>query len=57
MQALANLCGNAAGVAQIAFRKCEHGAFHAEISQNLQMFFGLRHPTVVCGDNKQRKIN
>ena len=32
MQALANLRGDAAGVAQIAFRKCDHGAFHAEIS-------------------------
>ena len=30
---------------------------HAEIRENLQMFFGLRHPAIIGGDDEQGQID
>ena len=56
-QLLPNLRANIVDLSQIAFCEGDHGASHAEISQNLQMLFGLRHPTVVRCDNEKREID
>jgi hypothetical protein len=56
-QFFSNLLCNNFDAAQIAFRQRDHTSFHPEICQDLQMLFGLRHPAVVGGDNKEREIN
>ena len=56
-QLVADLCGDLIDLSQIAFCECDHGPFHPEISQNLQMLFGLRHPAVIGRNDKQREIN
>src|SRR6266436_8764162 len=56
-QLLPDLRANVVDPSQIAFRQGDHSASHTEISQNLQMFFGLRHPTVICCDNEKGEID
>ena len=56
-QLVPDLRANIVDLSQIAFRQRDHSASHAEISQNLQMFFGLWHPTVVRCDNEKREID
>ena len=56
-QTISNLFGDVLKISQIAFREGDHCSLHAEISQNLQMLFRLRHPAVVRGDNEQREVN
>ena len=52
------MCGDGFLVSrQINFRQRNHGAGDAKISQDLQMFLGLRHPTVVRGHDEQGEIN
>ena len=43
--------------AQIAFGESNYSALYAEIIQDLQMLFGLRHPAVIRGNDKQREID
>src|SRR6266481_184392 len=56
-QLVADLSGDVVDLPQIAFCECYHGALHPEISQNLQMLFGLRHPAVVRSDNEKCEID
>ena len=53
---IANLLGDTVDFSQIAFCECDHGSVHAEISQDLQMLFGLGHPAVVRCNNEEREI-
>ena len=48
---------NDVDLAQIAFGQSNHSALHAQIIQDLQMLFGLRHPAVIRGNDKQRDID
>src|ERR1700723_627572 len=40
---------------EIDFRQRDHGAAHAEVGEDLQVLFGLRHPAVVGSDDQQRQ--
>src|SRR5215472_6732264 len=57
MQLATNLVGHKINSAQIAFGKSNHSVFYSEVIEDLQMFFALRHPTVICGNDKKRQIN
>ena len=37
---------------EIDFRERDNGAADAEVGENLQMFFGLRHPAIVGRDDQ-----
>jgi hypothetical protein len=52
-----NLFRDDVSPSQIAFRKRDHGALHAEICQNLQVLFGLLHPSVIGGDDKECEVD
>src|SRR6266702_4006776 len=56
-QLLTGLSSDGLDVSQIAFGERDSDALNAEITQNLQMFFRLRHPAVVCRDDQQREID
>src|SRR6266403_2389096 len=56
-QLVADLSGDVVDLPQIAFCERYHGALRPEISQNLQMLFGLRHPAVVRCDNEKCEID
>ena len=42
---------------QVNLRESDDGPADVEIAQNLQMFLGLGHPTVVGGHHKQGQVN
>ena len=56
-QLLPDLRANIVDPSQIAFRQGDQSASYTQISQNLQMFFGLWHPTVICCDNEKGEID
>ena len=45
------------GVADVDLGKNNDSASHAEIFKNLKMLFGLRHPTVIGGDDEQGEVD
>src|SRR5262245_16758702 len=57
VQTVTNLSSRTSEAAQIALGESHHGSFDSEVSQNLQMLFSLRHPTVVSSDNQKREID
>ena len=44
-------------LSEITFCQRNNDAPNAEITQNLEMLFGLRHPAVVCRDHQEREID
>ncbi len=56
-QLIADFLSGPFSIPQIAFCQRDHGLFHSEIYQDLQMLFGLPHPAVVCCDNEEREID
>ena len=42
---------------EIDFRQRHHGMTHAEISENLQVLFGLRHPAIIGCDDQQGQVH
>jgi hypothetical protein len=49
--------GHVFGFREIDLRQGDDCAPDSEIGKNLQVFFGLRHPTVVGGDDEEREVN
>ena len=47
-----NLLGDDVDLAKVALRERNHGALHAEVIEDLQVLFTLRHPAVICGNDK-----
>ena len=56
-QTITNLPRGRIDLAEIAFCEGHHSSFHSEVSQNLQMLFGLRHPAIVSGNDQKREID
>jgi hypothetical protein len=44
-------------LSNINFRQRNHRASNAQIRQDLQVFLGLRHPTIIRGNHQQRQIH
>ena len=57
IQLFANLLNDIVDLAEIAFRQRDYDPLDAEVFEDLNMLFGLRHPTVVSRDHEQRKID
>ena len=53
----ANLISDKVDSAQVALGERNHGALHTQVIEDLQMLFALRHPAVICGNDKQRQID
>ncbi len=47
-----NLISDDVDSAKVALGERNHGALHAEVIEDLQVLFTLRHPAVICGNDK-----
>ena len=56
-ESFANLISDDVDSAQVALGERNHGALHTEVIEDLQMLFALRHPAVICGNDKQCQID
>ena len=56
-ESFANLISDDVNSAQVALGQRNHGALHTEVIEDLQMLFALRHPAVICGNDKQCQID
>ena len=52
-----NLISYDVGSAKVALGERNHGALHTEVLEDLQVLFALRHPAVICRNDKQCQID
>src|SRR5262249_54644462 len=56
-ESFANLISNNLDLAKIALGERNHSLLNTQVIKDLQMLFALRHPTIICRNDKQRQID
>ena len=57
LKPLFDIGAHSIGLTEIAFAERDHHSSDAEVNQNLQVFLGLRHPSVVSRDHQESQID